>query len=321
MPSGKTPCFCRRCNWVLILSIALIPLIFVSTVSARAQESSSARGASVSSPTGPSVALRDALTAACAHNDKDFARSLTVANQASFARMTDAARVALMKRLVLLDDAGKPKTAVNPAGRPIVTCETPIGAAEIQLGGADQQDNLAFIPIDLRDATDSAGTAMHIKVGLIREGRDWKLLSLGLVLLDLPSLEVEWDTAEISENERAAIAELKALAEAVETYRRTYTRLPESLLQLAPSTTGGPTPDASGLLDAELASGKKNGYFFRCVIVGASDLGAPARYELAATPATYGRTGKRSFFRGTDGKIHGADHHGAVGSELDPAVE
>src|SRR5262249_9811825 len=151
--------------------------------------------------------------------------------------------------------------------------------------------------IDLRDATDSTGTAMHIKVGLIREGRDWKLLSVGLVLLDLPALEVEWDAAEISENERAAIQELKSLAEAVETYRRTYTRLPESLTQLGPSTKGGATPDGSSLVDAELAAGKKSGYSFRYVIVGGSDLGTPARYELAASPTIYGRTGRRSFFR------------------------
>ncbi len=321
MHPGETARFFRSPNRALIFNITLMLVTFISTSSARAQEPSSAGIAPVSSPTGPSAALRDALAAACAHNEKDFARFLTITNQASFARMTDAARVGLMKRLVLLDDAGKPKTAVNPGGRPIVTCETPIGAAEIQLGGAEQEDNLAFVPIDLRDATDSAGTAMHIKVGLIREGREWKLLSLGLVLLDLPALEVEWDTAEISENERAAIAELKSLADAVETYRRTYTRLPESLLQLGPSTAGGPTPNASGLIDAGLASGKKNGYSFRYVIVGGSDLGAPAHYELAATPATYGRTGKRSFFRGTDGKIHAADHQGAVGSQLDPAIE
>ena len=274
-----------------------------------------------SAPEGPSAALRDALTAACAHNAKDFSRFLTAANQASFGRMTEAARVALMKRFVLLDDAGQPKAAANPGGRPLITCSTPVGAAEIRLGGADQQDNLAFVPVDLRDATDTAGSVMHIKVGLIREGREWKLLSLGLVLLDLPSLEVEWDTAEISENERAAIQGLKSLADAVETYRRTYTRLPESLAQLGPTTRGGATPEASGLIDAELASGTKNGYSFRYVIVGASDLGAPARYELAASPTTYGRTGRRSFFRGTDGKIRGADRQGAVGSALDPPID
>jgi len=32
------------------------------------------------------------------------------------------------------------------------------------------------------------------------------------------------------------------------------------------------------------------------VIAGANEIGAPAQYELSATPATYGRTGKLLFF-------------------------
>jgi hypothetical protein len=49
------------------------------------------------------------------------------------------------------------------------------------------------------------------------------------------------------------------------------------------------------LLDADLVAGKSNGYLFRMVIAGANEIGAPAQYELSATPATYGRTGKLSF--------------------------
>ena len=55
--------------------------------------------------------------------------------------------------------------------------------------------------------------------------------------------------------------------------------------------------------------------------MGASTVGAPAKYELAATPETYGRTGRRSFLRDAAGQIRGADHQGSVGSELDPKVE
>jgi len=55
--------------------------------------------------------------------------------------------------------------------------------------------------------------------------------------------------------------------------------------------------------------------------VGASTLGAPAKYALAATPLRYGRTGKLSFFRDSNGGFHAADRHGAVGNETDPKVE
>ena len=113
----------------------------------------------------------------------------------------------------------------------------------------------------------------------------------------------------------------KKIAAAVEIYRRTYSRLPDSLEKLAAPARGAANPEAAGLLDAEAASGAKNGYRFRYVLASASNLGAPAKFELAATPQAYGRTGRRSFFRDTSGGFHAADHRGAVGSEGDPKVE
>jgi hypothetical protein len=74
-------------------------------------------------------------------------------------------------------------------------------------------------------------------------------------------------------------------------------------------------------VDADLAAGARSGYNFRYVIASASTLGAPAKFALAATPQTYGRTGRRSFFRDVNGGLHGADRQGAVGSEADPKVE
>jgi hypothetical protein len=75
------------------------------------------------------------------------------------------------------------------------------------------------------------------------------------------------------------------------------------------------------LLDADLAKGTKNGYAFRYVIAGGSDVGAPAKYALSATPLHYAQTGRRSFFRDSKGVVRAADHRGAVGSEGDPKVE
>ena len=262
-----------------------------------AQESSSKPDNSTIVPTGPSAVLRDALSAACRHDEKDFAAFLTTRNRDSFSRMTPATRLSLMKRFVLLDDPGKPTAAANPAGRPILRCETSIGAAEIQIGGAELQDNLAFLPVELRDATDSVGgNVMHIRMGMVRENGDWKLLSIGLVLLDLPALEVEWDTAEIGNNEQAAIESLRKMTTAVETYRRTYARLPESLANLGPPLHGAANGEAAGLLDSALATGIKNGYSFRYVIRGGNSVGIAAKFELAASPSVYGRTGRRSFF-------------------------
>lgn len=271
---------------------------------------------------GPTVTLRQILSAACSQSQTEFERFLTVRNKASFLRMTPAARIAFMKRFVLLDEPGKPSVTENASGRPTVRCETPVGAAEIQIGGADTHDNVSFLPVRLHDASDtSAADAIQVNMGLVRESGEWKILSLGLVLLDLPSLEYEWDSAEADKNEQAAIQSLRAIADAVEAYRRKYLRLPDSLSDLGPPLHGAANAQAAGLVDTDVSSGMKNGYSFRYVIVGASTLGAPAKYELSATPIIYGRTGHRSFFRDMGGGIHGADHKGMIGSGDDPEIQ
>jgi hypothetical protein len=272
--------------------------------------------------TGPSLALRQALSAACRQDASEFTRYLTARNAETFSTMTESARVALMKRFVLLNEPGKPSLVTGAAQRPLVRCETPVGAAELQIGGADVEDNLALLPVEIRDATDTVGeNVLHVRMGLVREHGEWKLISVGLVLLDLPSLAVEWDAAVIGETEKTAIESLKTIAAAVEKYRRTYTRLPDSLANLAAPTKGAPTAESAALLDPDLAGGARSGYNFRYVLASNSTLGAPAKYALAATPQVYGRTGKRSFFTDGDGVMHGADRQGGVGAASDPKVE
>ncbi len=296
---------------------------------ARSQESSSKPGESSASPPsetansgGPTAALKAVLSAACSQNQTEFVRFLTARNREAFSRMTPLARVALMKRFVLLNEPGKPMASANPAGRPILRCQTPDVTTEMQIGGAEFRDNIAFLPMELRSATDTTGANVHqINMGLVREDGDWKLLSLGLLLLDLPALEVEWDAAEMESTERNAIEALKKVSAAVEAYRNKYLRLPESLANLGPPFHGAANGEAAGFIDSDLANGMKNGYAIRYVIVGASTLGAPAKYELAATPLQYGRTGRRSFFRDSNGALHAADRRGAVGSEADAKVE
>ena len=346
VPKIKSACSVQNSSQPhLSVKVLLFSLFFGSltplATSINAQESSSVSppaGSSVAA--GPAGALSQALSAACSQSQVDFAKFLTIRNKQSFTHMTPAARVSLMKRFVLLSQPGKPTTTLNPSGRPSVLCETPDGAAEIQIGGADQQENLAFLPVELRDATNLAGSdVVRVNMGVIREDNQWRILSIGLVLLDLPSLEVEWNSAEISANEASALESLKIVAQAIEAYRRTYTRLPDSLASLGPppappKSPGGKTPtgktsakndqpsaEFADLLEPDLASGAKGGYAFRYVILGASNLGAVAQYELAASPSPYGETGRRSFFREASGTIHAADHKGALGSATDPKVD
>jgi hypothetical protein len=335
--------------------IAFVLVIVTLPVIARAQESSSRPDDKSTSPsnlpsmpavknadgtiapavaaTGPAAALRNVLQAACSQNADEFSHYLTARSKESFGRLAPAARVALMKRFVLLNMPGKATATANPAGRPIVRCETPDVTTEMSIGGTDTRENLAFLPMELRDITDSTGANVRqITMGLVREEGQWRLLSIGVLLLDLPSLEVEWDAEEAETNEITALGNLRRLADAVETYRRTYFRLPESLAKLGPAAadvsakktqakTLAATREHARLVDEELASGNKDGYEFRIIIAGADTLGAPAKYQLSAIPSSYGRTGKRSFFRDSDGGWHAADHGGAVGSASDPVVQ
>lgn len=310
-----------RAGWTFFASArqAVPALLLPSLLAATAFAQGSASGSAAQA--GPISALRDLLAAACSESQNDFSRLLTERNQDSFQHLTPAARVALMKRFVLLNEPGKPSFVTNASGRPTVRCETPAGAAEIDIGGADTRDNLAFMPIELRDAGDqSTGNAINVNIGMVRENGQWKVLSLGVVLLDLPALEVEWDSEEAGKNEQNALADLKEIADAVEAYRRKYTRLPESLTVLGPPLRGAAAADSAGLLDTDLAGGFKDGYTFRYVVVGGSVLGAPAKFQVAATPQSYGRTGRRSFFRDAEGTVRGADRKGAVGSEADPKL-
>lgn len=308
-------------NILALLALAASTPCVSFVPAAFAQESSSNPAAQATASGSPAAALRDLLSAACSQSQGEFEHFLTARNKASFTHMTPAARVAFMKRFVLLNEPGKPSVTTNPSGRPTVRCDTPAGAAEIQIGGADTRDNVAFLPVKLQDATDlSSADAVQVNMGLVREDGEWKILSLGVVLLDLPSLELEWDSAEAGQNEMSAIAALKNLAQAVEEYRRKYLRLPDALANLGPALHGPASAESAGLADSDISTGAKNGYSFRYVIVGASTLGAPAKFELAATPLVYGRTGRRSFFRDATGNLRGADHQGSVGSASDPVL-
>jgi hypothetical protein len=278
--------------------------------------------AQAASNENPAAVLRDAVVAACTQKSDGFRKALTARNSEAFARITPAARSTFLKRFVLLDRAGQPASENTSNDTYMVSCSNTDATTQIQIGKTEMRDNLAYIQFEIKEAADSTGSSTrHAVIGMVRENDQWKLLSLGLLLLDLPSLEEEWDRAEIQANEKAAVGYLKELAGAIETYRKTYTHLPDNLTVLGPPARGQVKMDQAGLVDMELAGGRKEGYTFRYVIVGANSSGAPAKYQLAAVPIEYGRSGTLSFFRDANGTVHAADRQGAVGSEIDPKLE
>jgi len=276
---------------------------------------SGAQAASGGQEAGPSAALAAALVAACREDDAAFAPYLTADNAAAFRTLPAEQRRAFLQRLVLLTEPGRPLLSSEANARTtVLRCETPSITGEIRFGHERIRENVAFVPV-----TYTGGR--RTELGMVREGGGWKILSLGLLLLDIPELAKQWEESAEAAKEEAAIAALRQLAEAISTYRKAFGALPEKLEQLGPASKEGVSPEAAQLVDAELAAGTKAGYRFRYRIVPARGSAAPPGFELAAGPIEYPKTGRRSFFLDANGKLRGADKQGAVADSTDPLVE
>jgi hypothetical protein len=259
--------------------------------------------------TNPVAALVSALSAACRQNQIDFTAYLTAENAAAFRALPEAQRLAIVRRFALLDDPGRPVVTTDEQNHAVVRCDGRGTGVEFRFGASRTQENLSFIPVKVGDRT--------TEFGMVREGTSWRILSLGLLLVNIPELTKQWAEQDLAAREEAAIKTLRGMADAVGTYRNAFGKLPESLAQLGPAPKEGVSPEAAGLLEERLVAGNRGGYNFRYRILPARGGGEPG-FELAATPEEYGRTGRRSFFLDAEGKLHVADKTGAPAGGDDP---
>jgi hypothetical protein len=260
----------------------------------------------------PAAALSAALAAACRANETQFANYLTADNAGAFRALPADQRTAFLERLSLSDQPGKPLISSDPQNRTVLRCIAPAGTAEFRFGDVRIRENLAFLPV-------TAVNGQRTDFGLIRENGGWRLLSLGLVLLDIPQLSKQWAEADLAAREDTAIANLRGLSDAIQTYRRAWSKLPAALAQLGPAPKDEISPDQASLVNERLAAGSSGGYRFRYRIVpgGQED---EESFELAAMPEDYGKTGRRSFILDSTGKIHAADKHGELATLADPLL-
>jgi len=229
-----------------------------------------------------------------------------------------------MKLMVLLDAPGRVLFSSAADGRTVVRCEAPAIANEMRRGQPRVRENLAFIPMEIPLPGEAAKS---ITIGMVREAGTWKLLSLGLVLLDVPAMAKQWEQVDLHTREANIIAALQTIAHALATYQSAYGKLPDSLSWLGPAPQHEISPEAADLLDADLASGSKDGYSFRYTVVAPKadlpheDADKSATFTLAATPEKYGVAGRRSFFLDASGSLHGADKKGVVANGNDPRID
>jgi type II secretory pathway pseudopilin PulG len=271
----------------------------------------------------PETALSDALAAACRQDSPAFANSLTADNATAFRALPGAQRTAMMKRFVLLEEPGRVLLSTSGNGQKIVRCESPSFTTEMRLGETRVRENLAYVPMEIPIPGEDP---RKITFGLVREGGSWKLLSVGLIMLDVPAMAKQWEQADLDASEDAAIADLRSVASALDTYRRAYGKLPDTLAVLGPAPPNGVSPEAASLLDTDLANGNKDGYTIRYTITPAAgslpeeEANKAETFSLAASPKDYGKTGRRSFLLDSSGILRGADKQGGVANTTDPRI-
>lgn len=264
-------------------------------------------------PSASAAVLVDALTSACRGDASEFAKNLTAENSKDFLALPASERSAFLERFSLGDQPGHPLLSTSTQNQPVVRCTTPGGTSEFRFGAPRTHENLSFIPVTVVRGKETT-------FGLVRENGGWRLLSLGLMLLDIPQLSKQWAEDALAQNEAVAIANLRSLAEAVESYRRAYGKLPDSLEQLGPAPPNEISPDRASLIDKQIAAGSEDGYNFRYRVVSTEQGSAPNAFEIAAVPQQYEKSGRRSFLLDAGGKIHAADRHGELATGDDPVV-
>ena len=267
-----------------------------------------------STPDDPVSALSGILAVACRQDTAKFPEYLTTNNATFYRQLTAEQQVAILRRLVLLDNPGRALLSARADGTSEIRCETSSTTRQIHLSKPRTDQNISFVPIDVKPDR-------QVDFGLVATKDGWKLISIGVLMLDFAQLQSQWDAQDLAAREEVATGALYKICAAIDTYRKAFQKLPDTLAQLGPAPKEGISPDAAGLLKEDLISGAVEGYSIRYQLLPSGADGAEAQFELTATPTEYGKSGKRSFFMNASGKLRGADKTGAPATAADPLID
>ena len=269
------------------------------------------KGPTTSAEATPSAALAAALGAACRADETQFANYLTADNAVAFRALPQEEQSAFIKRFSLTDLPGKVLSSDDAQNQTVLRCEAPQATIEFRFGSVRAHENLAFITVSVVDGEKA-------EFGMVRENGGWHLLSLGLVLLDVPQLSKQWAAADDAARENAVADAVRKLADSIQSYKEAFGKLPDALAQLGPAPKDQISADQAALIDEHLAAGSEDGYSFRYRIVNGEN--GDLSFELLATPETYSKKDHFSFFLDATGKIHAADKHGEPCDADDPVL-
>jgi hypothetical protein len=300
-----------RCNSMrVVLALTLAALLAMQGV----QPLRAAQQIQAAASPDVSATIAEMLSVACRQDTTRFPEFLTQTNATFYRQLPSEQQVAFLRRIVQLQDQGRALLTSDASHRQVVRCETPSFTLQIKIGTPRIEQNLAFVPVEL-------ASERKAEFGMVLSSSGWKFISLGLLMIDFPQLSAEWAAQDMGVREDAAMAALRKVAAAIDTYFKAFEKLPESLAQLGPAPKEGISDEAAGLLDAELSAGRAGGYTLRFRILPTSADDKESRFELAAAPVQYGTSGRRSFFLDSSGKMRGADKQGAPATAADPLIE
>jgi hypothetical protein len=301
---------------VTVSYIAVAIFLAINPIAAPAKQQpakSTPAAQQASVPDDPISALIRILSVACRQDTEKFPEYLTTSNATFYKQLAPAQQVAILRRLVLLDDPGRALLSTRDDGTTEIRCETKAVTRQIHLSKPRTDQNISFVPIDVKPDR-------RVDFGLLATKDGWKLLSIGVLMLDFAQLQPEWEAQDMADREEVATGALYKICAAIDTYRKAFDKLPDTLAQLGPASKDGISPDAAGLLKDDLITGAVEGYAIRYRVIP-SGTGADTQFELVATPTEYGRSGKRSFFMNATGKLRGADKTGAPATVSDPLID
>ena len=303
---------------VIALGFAGLIFLAINPIAApakhQAAKSAPAAAPQTSVPDDPVSALTGILSVACRQDTAKFPEYLTTNNATFYKQLTPAQQVAILRRLVILDDPGRALLSNRADGTTEIRCETPSTTRQIHISKPRTDQNISFVPIDVKPDR-------QVDFGLLATKDGWKLLSVGVLMLDFAQLQPQWDAQDMADREEVATSALHKICAAIDTYQKAFEKLPDTLAQLGPAPKEGISPDAAGLLTDDLITGTVEGYAIRYRVVPSGTGGEDTQFELVATPTEYGKTGKRSFFMNATGKLRGADKAGAAATVSDPLID
>jgi hypothetical protein len=158
-----------------------------------------------------------------------------------------------------------------------------------------------------RYPTEYGGRNLAI-IGIVLNGVALLLVVAGIVLVSVPNMMESL----MATNEASAISTLRTIGSAEATYQST----------IASGKSFGTLDQLvqAGLLGKDVAT--KNGYRFE-VTPSETRTGwsSQYRFEAFATPVSYDRTGRRSYYTSQDFIIRGADKKGGQASASDPPLQ